>query len=102
MSAKALDASVDREEAIIGIPDDRMVRRDFGREVVLDLSSPEREYQKLMYPVSQVFDWDKWQDGFDKYWRGDQNEGVREEFRSFKREVLENFKYYRVPVITLD
>ena len=55
-----------------------------------------------MYPVSQVFDWDKWQDGFDDHWRGDQNESVREEFRTFKRQVLENFKYYRVPVITLD
>ena len=48
------------------------------------------------------FDWDKWQDGFDKHWRGDQNESIREEFRAFKRQVLENFKYYRVPVIALD
>ena len=99
---KALDPSVDREEAIVGVPEDRIVRTDFGREVVLDLSSAEREYASLMYPVSQVFDWDKWQDGFDKHWRGDQNESIREEFRAFKRQVLENFKYYRVPVITLD
>ena len=52
--------------------------------------------------MSQVFDWDKWQDGFDKHWRGDQNESRAREFRAFKRQVLENFKYYRVPVITLD
>ena len=99
---KSLDSSVDREEAIVGVPEDRVVRTDFGREAVLDLSSAEREYDSLMYPVSQVFDWDKWQDGFDKHWRGDQNESIREEFRTFKRQVLENFKYYRVPVITLD
>ena len=99
---KALDPSVDREEAIVGVPEDRIVRTDFGREVVLDLSSAEREYASLMYPVSQVFDWDKWQDGFDEHWRGDQNESIRDEFRAFKRQVLENFKYYRVPVITLD
>jgi hypothetical protein len=99
---KALDPSVDREEAIIGVPEDKAVRTDFGREVLLDLSSAEQEYACLMYPVSQVFDWDKWQDGFDKHWRGDQNESVREEFRAFKKQVLENFKYYRVPVITLD
>jgi hypothetical protein len=55
-----------------------------------------------MYPVSRVFDWDKWQDYFDQHWRGDANESVREEFRTFKRQVLENFKYYRVPVIALD
>lgn len=99
---KALDPSTDREEAIIGVPEDRIVRSDFGREETLDLSSPEKEYAELMYPVTRVFDWDSWQDGFDKYWRGDQNEAVREEFREFKRNVLENFKYYRVPVIALD
>ena len=99
---KALDPSIDREEAIIGVPEDKIVRIDFGREVDLDLSSAEREYASLMYPVCQVFDWDKWQDGFDKHWRGDQNQSVREEFRAFKRQVLENFKCYRVPVITLD
>lgn len=99
---KALDPSVDREEAIMGVPEDRIIRTDFGREVVLDLSSPEREYAALMYPVTQVFDWDRWQDGFDKHWRGDENETVRETFRAFKRHVLENFKYYRVPVISLD
>jgi hypothetical protein len=99
---KALDASADREEAIIGIPEDRIIRTDFGREVVLDLSTPEGEYTALMYPVVQVFDWDRWQDGFDKHWRGDENESVRDTFRAFKRQVLENFKYYRVPVISLD
>jgi hypothetical protein len=98
----ALDPSVDREEAIIGVPEDKSVRSDFGREVRLDLSSTEQEYASLMYPVCHVFDWDKWQDGFDEHWRGDQNQSVREEFRAFKRQVLENFKYYRVPVISLD
>ena len=99
---KALDPAIDREEAIIGVPEDKTVRTDFGREVLLDLSSAEREYASLIYPVCQVFDWDKWQDGFDKQWRGDQHESVREEFRAFKRQVLENFKRYAVPVITLD
>ncbi len=100
--SKALNSIVDREEAIVGIPEDRMIRTDFGREVVMDLSTSENEYKALMYPVTQVFDWDRWQDGFDQYWRGDNNESVRETFRKFKREVLENFKYYRVPVISLD
>jgi hypothetical protein len=99
---KALDPSIDREEAILGVPDDKIIRAEFGRGEVCDLSSAEKEYDHLMYPVSNVFDWDKWQDGFDKHWNGDKNEGVRDQFREFKRNVLENFKYYRVPVITLD
>ena len=99
---KALDLSVDREEAIVGVPEDRMIRTDFGREVVLDLSTPELEYASFMYPVSQVFEWDNWQDGFDEHWSGDGNKGIRDEFRRFKKQVLENFKDYHVPVITLD
>jgi hypothetical protein len=67
---KALDPSVDREEAIIGLPEDKIEKSDFGRVVKLDLSAA--------------------------------HENVREEFRTFKRQILENFKYYRVPVITLD
>ena len=93
---------MEREEAIVGVPEDRIIRTAFGREVVLDVSSTEREYELLMYPISQVFDWDKWQDGFDKHWRGDLHENVRDEFRAFKKQILENFKYYRVPVISLD
>jgi hypothetical protein len=100
--SKALDSAVDREEAIVGIPEDRVIRPAFGRNVVLNLSTPESEYAALMYPITQVFDWDRWQDGFDKHWRGDEHEAVRETFRAFKRQVLENFKYYRVPVISLD
>src|SRR5580704_11077224 len=86
---KALDPSADREEAIVGVPEDRVVRKDFGREAILDLSSPKQEYALLMYPVAQVFDWDKWQDGFDEHWIGDQNKSVRDEFRAFKKQVLD-------------
>lgn len=99
---KALDPTIDREEAIVGVPEDKIMRTDFGREVVLDLSTPIGEYGALMYPLTQVFDWDRWQDGFDQHWRGDAHELFRETFRSFKRQVLEKFKYYRLPVISLD
>jgi hypothetical protein len=97
---KALDPSVNREEAIVGVPEDRIVRADFGREIVLDLSSAEREYAFLMYPVSQVFDCNFWQYGFWGYWRDDK--GVFAEFMEFQRHILANFAFYQVPVIALD
>ncbi len=99
---KAMDPAVERDDAVIGVPPDRVIRTDFGRKEVLDLSSPEKEYAALMYPVAQVFDWDRWQDGFDAHWDGEANKPLRELFRAFKREVLENFRYYQVPVIALD
>jgi len=97
---KALDLSADREDAIVGVPEDRIVKTDFGRKVFLDLSSAEKEYASLMYPVSQVFDCNAWQYGFYEYWRGDRS--VFTEFLEFQKTILDNFKYYRVPVIALD
>lgn len=99
--AKALDASADREEAIVGVPENRQVRADFGREIVLDLSSAECEYAALMFPLANVFDWDDWQEGFGDYW-DPRDPAKTMTFRTFKKEVLHNFKGYHVPVITLD
>lgn len=99
---KAMDSTIDREDAILGLPEDRKIREDFGRNVVLDVSSAAMEYASRMFPVSQVFEWDNWQDGFDEHWHGDENDSIRKEFRAFKKQVLENFKSYHVPVITLD
>lgn len=100
---KALDASVDRDEAIVGLNEDLKVRRDFGREIVLDVSSPDLEYVNLMYPVHAVFDWDDWQEGFQDFWRKKPEEDeMRDLFKRFKKEVLENFKDYDVPVIELN
>src|SRR3981189_3354769 len=35
---KALDPLIDREEAIVGVPEDRITKTNFGHEVRLDLS----------------------------------------------------------------
>jgi hypothetical protein len=51
---KALDPSIDREEAIVGVPEDKIERSDFGRKIDRDLSTPEKEYACLMYPVCEL------------------------------------------------
>ena len=94
----ALNGDVDRQDAIISIPKDRKVKSPFGKVVDLDLSSTELEYQNLMFPLNQVFDWDEWQDGFNDHWNTKEN---RDLFRTFKNEILQNFKSYQVPVIAL-
>ncbi|MCK6410955.1 MAG: DUF262 domain-containing protein [Azonexus sp.] len=95
---KALNSEVDREDAIIGLPEERIT---YGGEI--DLSTPEKEFAALMFPVTRVFDCERWQDDFDRYWRGKPEENMMwESFRQFKREVLDNFRYYQLPVIALD
>lgn len=65
---KALDTSVDREEAILGIPEDRMLRSNFGKNIDLDVSTRDKEIERLMYPVSMLFRWNEWQKSYiDKY-----------------------------------
>jgi hypothetical protein len=97
---KALDPNCDREEAIVGVPENRIVRENFGKDIVLDLSSPDREYAALMYPVNSVLDWDDWQDGLTDHWQGDRD--VTLMFRDFRKSVLQNFDDYQIPVIALD
>ena len=67
---KALDPTVERDEAIVAVPENKKITADFGRGIVLDVSTRENEFKSLMYPVSEVFDWDEWQDGFDSFWNG--------------------------------
>jgi hypothetical protein len=97
---KALDDTSDREDAIVGVPEDKIERTEFGRHTDLDLSTAEKEYERLMFPVCQAFNWDDWQDGFQGYWKSD--EEVRDLFKVFKNRVLKNFDKYQMPVIALD
>ena len=99
---KALDETVDREEAIVSVPESKIVATDFGRNVILDLTTSEREFDLLMYPVSMAFRWDDWQKRFIEHSmkKGDFGDkwGV---ISSFKEKVLDNFAKYQVPVIAL-
>lgn len=97
--AKALDPAVDREEAILSVPEDRTITRDFGREIVLDLSTPEREYEQLIFPVNRIFDFNDWEAGFYEHWNFE-SERVRF-FMRFRSEIAEVFKEYALPVISL-
>ena len=64
---KALSEEVNREDAIIGVPEEKIVYANFGKDVILDLSTQEKEFEALMYPLSKVFDWNTWQMEFITY-----------------------------------
>lgn len=51
-----LDATEDRFDAVISVPEDRKIKKDFDRIVVLDLSTCEKEYEHRMFPMNIVFD----------------------------------------------
>lgn len=97
---KALNSEPDRESAIFAMPEDRKLKENFDKDIVLDLSSPELEYENLMFPLNQVFNTDDWMQGFWKYWNGKGEDKIGVFFR-FQNDVLKNFTEYQVPVIAL-
>jgi hypothetical protein len=96
---KSLDPSVDREEAVLSIPEDKRITRDFGREVVLDLSTRGREYEQSIFPVNLMFDADEWEDGYEEYWDYDRDR--IKFYKAFRNSIIDAFKQYAVPLITL-
>ena len=99
----ALDPDGDREQAIVAVPPDRMIRDNFGKDVVLDLSTTELECQNEMFPLGSVFDTpkvDQWMVAYLQL----ESEHMAERlarWSTFKEQVLANFAGYTVPVIVL-
>ena len=53
---KCLSSTTDREEAIISVPADKVVRENFGRDIKLDLSTKEKEFEMHHFPLNIVYD----------------------------------------------
>ena len=94
----ALDPNADREEAVVSLSADRQVRR-FGRDVVKDYSTPEREYEAMLFPLSRAFDASEWRMGFERYWEYDRSK--IELWNEFEKTIVKQFEQYQVPVIEL-
>lgn len=98
---KSLNLSEDREAAIVSVPEDRKIKSDFDRKIELDLSTPELEYENLMFPMNQVFESMNWMMGFWTYWTQKGDPEKTELFKAFNEGVLQSFKAYQLPVIAL-
>ena len=96
---RALDPNTDREDAILSIPEDRKVTRNFGKEIVLDLSTSKLEFEQSIFPVNQLFRSDEWEDAYQEFWEYDK-ERIKF-FKRFRHGVIESFRQYQVPVISL-
>ena len=101
---KILDPLVGLDDTIISVPKDRMVTSNFGRDITLDLSSPELEFQHHMLPTEKIMDVMDWMFEYIEYWQGrggHPHDSPNKFFRQFKDAVLENFTAYQLPVISL-
>ena len=98
-----LDDSADRLEAVLSIPEDKKVKANFDRDVVLDLSDTKKEYEQKMFPINIVFDPTqlmKWNFGYMMFYQGDAH--ALHLLERFQAEVINTIIGYKLPVITLD
>ncbi|MFN0071914.1 MAG: DUF262 domain-containing protein [Chloroflexota bacterium] len=98
---KAISGNEDFEDAIVGVPRDRIVRGDFGKNVLLDLSSRELEFERDMFPLNQVFDAHDWIYPWRDFWRS-RDRDVADIDKLFYRGILERIDDYKMPIIRLD
>lgn len=99
----SLDPETDRVDAILSIPEDRMLKSDFGRQVDLDLSTRDKEFENHMFPLNIIYDLIScamWQNEYQAFHHYDPE--VLQRYARFNAEVLVPIQTYKVPVITLD
>lgn len=93
---KCLDDNEDRFDAVLSIPEDRKIKENFDRDIKLDLSTREKEYESKLFPVNIVFDSSAIMDWFMGYmtFYGMKTEAM-DEFKRFQADVLDTIsKYY--------
>ena len=102
---KAMDETIDREDAIFSVPEDRKLTQDFGRVTVLDLSNAGFEYENHMIPTERLLDHGDWLWDYEDYWRGGDIPHPRGDIREFRNAIrkglLAAFSSYMLPVIEL-
>lgn len=94
--AKAIAGGASIDEAVVTVAEDKVQRSNFGRDIAMDLSSPDKEYEAFYFPCNQILNSDAWEEGL--YTAQPHRVGAYMEFR---KRVLNAFRGYSVPVIEL-
>jgi hypothetical protein len=98
-----LNPEVDRLDAIISVSESKQITSDIGRNVILDLSTCDKEYENKMFPLNIVFsssDVMDWMMGFLSYYNNDT--AIMSLYKQFFDNVLKPVQDYKLPVIQLD
>jgi hypothetical protein len=100
---KALDPDTDRVDAIVSVPETRIVTSNFGRDIDLDLSSKDKEFEQKMFPMNIILDSTKsfmWQQDYLKHYNMDAQ--IVAQYMEFQGKIIIPVLQYTMPVILLD
>ncbi|MDE0152950.1 MAG: DUF262 domain-containing protein [Gammaproteobacteria bacterium] len=84
------------EESLIATDENRQIKGNFGREIVMDLSTPEKECEAFFFPCSQIINSDEWEESLQKF-----SPDKFGRYMQFRKKTLNAFRNYQLPVIEL-
>ena len=85
----------DIDDAFYSVGKEKTKTSDFGRKIELDLTTLEKEVEAMQFPCNRILDYDTWQDCC-------YESGKFEEFKEFRKRVLEPIRDYNIPIIALN
>jgi hypothetical protein len=98
---KAVASKGNLEDAIIGVPADKIIRSNFGKTIELDVSTREHEFELALFPLNQVFDSRDWFYDWRDYSKA-KGRDITELERDFVRSTVDSIERYKMPIIRLD
>lgn len=93
---KAIGNGTSLDDAIFGVDESRTIRANFGRDIVLDLSMVEKEFEQFAFPCRQIMNSNEWELGLHKAYPA-----KFARYMEFREAVLNAFRGYLVPIIEL-
>ena len=88
---QAIEPEADQEDAVLSLPEDRLVRA-FGGKITLDMTTPEHEYAAEFFPVNRIFDSAEWRQAYSEHWNFDAHK--MRSFNEFEHDVIKRFEQY--------
>lgn len=99
---KALSTTIDREEAIFSVDENKQKKSDMGRVIDLNLSTEEKEFEQKMVPLNLCSNFNEinaWRSRYQRYYNFDSK--ISEEYQKFDEQIIQPLLNYRIPVIEL-
>lgn len=93
---KALQSNGNLEDSILGVDGTKLLKTNFGRDILLDLSTTEKEFEAFYFPCNQILNSDHWEEELMAH---DQAKFLR--YMKFRTAVLNKYREYEIPIIEL-
>ena len=97
---KALNTTTDRIDAIISVDENKQIRGNIGRDVLLDLSTEELEFKNKMIPFNKMTianEINDWRNKYQEYYNFEPN--IIKEYQQIDTNIIQPILNYRIPII---